>query len=249
MQHRYVGDVGDFGKYALLNALASSGLRLGIVWYLNEFEEGNSDGKFISFNHLKSLDSQLCEKLSLIRTTQRHLGQIHSGGVVPADAVFFDTPLPRPTRPCYSQRDRQSEQQRRVKWFQDALKAMSEAQFVFLDPDNGIAPSRVKLHSTRACKYAFESEAKALLASGRSVVVYQHQNRNGTLEQQVERSMQRFADVVTGAFGITFHAYAVRSYIILPASGIHKERLSRCCNRFLESGWNRVFRRRRALQV
>lgn len=43
MQNRYVGDVGDFGKYTLLNALASSGLRLGVVWYLNEFEEGNSE--------------------------------------------------------------------------------------------------------------------------------------------------------------------------------------------------------------
>jgi hypothetical protein len=242
MQHRYVGDVGDFGKYALLNALASSGFRLGIIWYLNEYEESNSDGKFISFDHLNTLDSQLFEKLRLIRTVKRHLSQINSGGVLPADTVFFDGALPRPKRPCYTPDERDSEQKHRGKWFDDAFDAMSAAQLVFLDPDNGIAPNGLGTHSTRACKYAFECEVKKIVASGRSVIVYQHQNRNGTLEQQVERSMQRFADVVTGAFGITFHAYAVRSYIILPASSIHKERLSSCCNRFLENGWNRVFR-------
>lgn len=242
MQHRYVGDVGDFGKYALLNALASSGLRIGIIWYLNEFEEGNSDGKFISFDQLKTLDSQLFEKLSLIRTVKRHLGAIHSGGVVPANTVFFDRALPRPDAPCYSPDQREFEQQRRANWFKDAFHAMSPAQFVFLDPDNGIAPSKSGMHSKRACKYAFESEVRKLVASGRSVIVYQHQNRNGTLKEQVERSMLRFADLARGAFAITFHAYAVRAYIILPADLNHKELLSKCCTRFLEKGWSRVFR-------
>ena len=30
MQNSYVGDIGDFGKYALLNALAGDELRLGV---------------------------------------------------------------------------------------------------------------------------------------------------------------------------------------------------------------------------
>jgi len=242
MQNKYVGDVGDFGKYALLNALAFSGLRLGILWYLNEFEESNSDGKFISFDHLRTLDSQLCEQLNLIRTVKRHLSQIHSGGVLPPDTVFFDKALPRPKRPCYTSNERDSEQQRRENWFKDAAKAMSAAQLVFLDPDNGIAPTGLRTHSTRACKYAFEYEVKTLVASGRSVIVYQHQNRSGTFEQQVERSMLRFADVAKGEFAITFHAYAVRAYIILPGNSTHKELLSNCCTRFLDKGWSRVFR-------
>ena len=249
MQNRYVGDVGDFGKYALLNALASSGLRLGILWYLNEFEESNSDGKFISFDHLRSLDSQLWEKLKLIRTVKRQLSQIHSGGIVPADTAFFDKALPRPKRPCYTPDERNSEQKLRAKWFEHAVKAMSAAQLVFLDPDNGIAPNGLRTHSTRACKYAFECEVNTLVASGRSVIVYQHQNRSGTLKQQVERSMQRFANVAKGAFAITFHAYAVRAYIILPANNTHKDLLSSCCVRFLKKDWNRVFRIAGSLQT
>jgi hypothetical protein len=234
--------VGDFGKYALLNAVASSGLRLGVVLYLNEFEEGNSDGKFISFDHLRTLDSRLCENLRLIRTSKRHLSQIHSGGILPADTVFFENALPRPEHPCYSPERRDTEQRRRKHWFEHAVKAMSATQLVFLDPDNGLAPNGLRTHSTRACKYAFESEVNTLVASGRSVIVYQHQGRNGTFEHQVRRSMLRFAGVAKGAFAITFHAYAVRAYIILPGNSTHKELLSNCCTRFLEKGWSRVFR-------
>ena len=40
MQDRFVGDIGDFGKYGLLRTLAGiepkaePGYRLGVVWYL-----------------------------------------------------------------------------------------------------------------------------------------------------------------------------------------------------------------------
>jgi hypothetical protein len=173
---------------------------------------------------------------------KRHLSQIHSGGVLPADTVFFDKALPRPLRPCYTPNDGDSEQQHRAQWFDDAFKSMSATQLVFLDPDNGLAPNGLKTHSTRACKYVFESEVNTLVASGRSVIVYQHQNRRGTLKQQVERSMLRFTDVANGAFALTFHAYAVRAYIFLPANSTHKKLLSNCCTRFLKKGWNRVFR-------
>ena len=44
MQDRYVGDVGDFGKYGLLRALCGGDLTLGVVWYLYPDEEANNDG-------------------------------------------------------------------------------------------------------------------------------------------------------------------------------------------------------------
>ncbi len=49
MQNRYVGDVSDFAKFALRNALAGDDLRLGVHWYLNADEEPNSDGKFTEY--------------------------------------------------------------------------------------------------------------------------------------------------------------------------------------------------------
>ena len=49
MQNRYVGDIGDYGKYSLLKALAGSDLSLGILWYLNEAEEENGDGRYTTY--------------------------------------------------------------------------------------------------------------------------------------------------------------------------------------------------------
>ena len=53
MQNRYVGDVGDFAKYALLRRLAGSleerPIRLGIVWCLYPDESHNSDGSHVSY--------------------------------------------------------------------------------------------------------------------------------------------------------------------------------------------------------
>ena len=44
MQNSYVSDIGDFGKYALLNALAGHELRLGVNWYLNADEKNSPHG-------------------------------------------------------------------------------------------------------------------------------------------------------------------------------------------------------------
>jgi hypothetical protein len=35
MQNRYVGDIGDFGKFGLLRFIEDTGLRIGINWYLH----------------------------------------------------------------------------------------------------------------------------------------------------------------------------------------------------------------------
>ena len=54
MEDRYVGDVGDFGKYGLLKALClpskvsgDYNLSLGVVWYLVPDE--SKDGKLTSY--------------------------------------------------------------------------------------------------------------------------------------------------------------------------------------------------------
>ena len=82
MQNKYVGDIGDFGKYGLLrhltgmtdNAAPSDALRLGVVWYLFTDEENNSDGSGTSYlldkrnNHkkLRECDAELYDKLHKI---------------------------------------------------------------------------------------------------------------------------------------------------------------------------------------
>ena len=36
MKNQYVGDIGDYGKYALLHMFAAAGERVGVNWYLTE---------------------------------------------------------------------------------------------------------------------------------------------------------------------------------------------------------------------
>ena len=47
MQDKYVGDIGDFGKSSLLNAV-SQGSLLGVAWYKYP-DETNNDGKHIDY--------------------------------------------------------------------------------------------------------------------------------------------------------------------------------------------------------
>lgn len=49
MQNRYVGDIGDFRKYALLKNIAKTGLSMGVNLYLTPAESHNADGKHISY--------------------------------------------------------------------------------------------------------------------------------------------------------------------------------------------------------
>lgn len=48
MQDRYAGDIGGFGKIALLKALQTQGISVGVNWYKTDAPESekNSDGSY-----------------------------------------------------------------------------------------------------------------------------------------------------------------------------------------------------------
>ncbi|MGC9975151.1 MAG: hypothetical protein ABSC57_00320 [Syntrophales bacterium] len=80
MQDKYVGDVGDFGKYLLLKKIIESArsldenIRLGINWYYVKYEKGKgSDGRHIDYlrsTNKKSLVYKDCD-LDLYRELGR----------------------------------------------------------------------------------------------------------------------------------------------------------------------------------
>jgi hypothetical protein len=107
MQNRYVGDVGDFGKYGLLRALCGSVItdhipefRLGIIWCLTPNESHNEDGKHISYlkhsnkHNYISLDKALYSKLSeIINNNMRTVVSIHKSILFASQTEFFDNIL------------------------------------------------------------------------------------------------------------------------------------------------------------
>lgn len=161
MRHEYVGDVGDFGKYALWAALAANDLRLGVVWYLNICAESNNDGFFTEYPHLRSCDPILYDKLlKIVRGQRRSLGSVEGSAFLPGTTLFYREPMPYPEQPCFSEIARIYEASRRHAWHEKAVRTLSNAELVFLDPDNGLAGTKVKAHSRKSPKYAFGVEVR-----------------------------------------------------------------------------------------
>ena len=121
MQNRYVGDIGDFAKYSLLNALSGDDLRLGVVWYLNTEEEQNGDGLFVEYSHLSECDEPLYRKLqTLLANGQRLIAAVENSALLPSGTRFFSEPI--------------SGGIERLHWVRSAADAVAGSDIVFFNP-------------------------------------------------------------------------------------------------------------------
>jgi hypothetical protein len=70
MQDCYAGDIGDFGKFALLRALAFD-LRVGVIWYRTSGLKNNNDDKHPGYlckpERFRNLDCHLFDRLKTFR--------------------------------------------------------------------------------------------------------------------------------------------------------------------------------------
>lgn len=240
MRDSYVADVGDFGKYALLNALAGDDLRLGVVWCRNTLEDASQDGRFTEYPHLRLCDPALHDNLlQILKGKQRTLDQVEKGSILPSTTLFYRDPIPAPNVPCFSPAARDAQARFRETWFEQAFNTLSDAELVFLDPDNGLAGSRVKRHFRKSVKFVFTDEVTDWLGRGQSVVLYQHQQRKPLSEQIAE---QRRLFGVPHCFAVSFNRYSVRIYYIILAES-HRARVSERLTRFLGSAWGEHFTR------
>ena len=113
MRNRFIGDVGDFGKYGLLRALcgisppAEPRLSLAVVWYRNEgkqFDYVEQPKKFAD------CDPELFQELkALVDNDSRTVESIEQSGILGPETCFHPQP------------------------------AKNESDIVFLDPDTGLA--------------------------------------------------------------------------------------------------------------
>ena len=132
MQDRYVGDVGDFGKYGLLRALCREGLRLGIVWYLNPEEEGNENGRHVRYLQkdtlrLRGCDPELYDRLQDLvfpggldkgaQDAYRKVSEVRTRGIVGNDTSFYEVGLSFSDLPSWPTAARKA---RREEWLDGA---------------------------------------------------------------------------------------------------------------------------------
>jgi hypothetical protein len=241
MRDSYIADVGDFGKYALLNALAGDDLRLGVLWCRNSEPDATQDGRFTEYPELRPCDPDLYDRLAqILKAKQRSLAHVENNNILPSNTLFYGNAIPAPKSPCFSAAAREVQTRLRTVWFNDGFNRLSEAELVFLDPDNGLAAKRAQKHWRSSVKYVFEDEVTEWSKRGQTVVLYQHQHRRKLSEQVSEQRKILAAERVCDA--VSFHRRAARIYYIFPAES-HKSRIAERLTRFLTGAWGKHFLR------
>ncbi len=174
MQNRYVADIGDYVKLAILRRLALD-RSLGVVWWLFPDEYHNADGGHREYlarpKSWKHFDPDLFDALLKIeKEGKRHVHAIEKSDVLP-NAMFVSDHIPCAAAPFSLRREERS------LWIEGIKSKLKDCNLLFLDPDNGLAPEGLRLTQRRAGKSVMIEEVKALQGNSRPMVLYHHQTR------------------------------------------------------------------------
>ena len=244
MQHRYVGDVGDFGKLGLLRTLLSgSELRLGVAWYLVPNEAHNDDGKHVTYlkpqnvSRYKDCDPPLLEALArIIDANARSVGELEQSGMLPANTRYHSTPLSFDGIPVARRKEH------RARWMATMLEAVCGCDIVFVDPDNGLECSIKPLAATGP-KYVFVDDLAQIRRLDVSLVIYHHLGRNGSHPDQIASGKRLLAERLNLSIeAMRFRRGTSRVFFIAMAQR-HEGDLRSRLERMVATPWGEHFER------
>ena len=255
MQDRYVGDIGDFGKYGLLRALClpshdpgSPAPSLGVVWYLVPDEDQNRDGQSTEYLRpipgnvvlYRQCDPALYDTLGkLVSESTRSVNAVRESRILPPGTVFYEVPLSFEGIPGHGPSARGMRAAHRKSWLQGALEAVAGCELVFIDPDNGLEVPSVSRDHRRGPKYVFLDELSPYLRRGQSLILYQHIDRSGRAGSQIRKrlcQLRQMQDGCGNAFAILYHRGTSKVYLIVPTQD-HSCVLFERAQRFVEGCW------------
>ena len=242
MQNRYVGDIGDFGKYGLLRYLSGLNhapepgkfLRLGVVWYLVKNERHNNDGGHTGYlndspdrKEYRECDECLYDTLKrLVSSNNRNVLAVKQGGILHPETVFYEEFLFNHNR---------------QEWFKEALKVTSGAELIFVDPDNGINNNAKR----KKYKHTTTAELRRFIDRGQSLVIYHHSIRATNWIADKAEELKRellIAERQPQVWALRWHRTQSRAYFIV-AQPKHQGLLEAKIKRFLNSPWGKQRRR------
>ncbi|MFW5647699.1 MAG: hypothetical protein ACOCG5_01295 [Candidatus Alkaliphilus sp. MAG34] len=236
MQDRYVGDVGDFGKFGILRQIADSGLKVGVNWYrtYKPEEHHNNDGKHIGYfdNKLfEQCDDVLLDRLREVVGKGRRIAALEGAGLV-SNAQYYSAILRPGNDGSFS----------REAWYNNSLKALSQSDIIFCDPDNGLLVKSVSLASAKSDKYITMDELISYYLSGKSVIFYNHRCREKEkVYLQRFKPLQLRNELVSAKWkGLKFARGSVRDFIFI-LQPIHFEKVNNVIGKMMQSNWNRHF--------
>ena len=227
MKDQYVADIGDYGKYSLLKAFLDAGISVGINWYLTE-DDGTSDGNLTGYlkdgskDSLDPYDPEVFEALKQIIKTDRTVHGVEKSGLL-SGCLFYGE------RMDFQGSIKERREKRRI-WHQKAMKSLSGAKLIFLDPDNGLREKRST--GKTAVKYTFADEIRDYYDKGFNVVYYCHRGRRKA--DAWEKYKHIMSNILPDAHLIvlTYHKGTQRSYIFLTHKKDYK-RYSKIISLFL----------------
>jgi hypothetical protein len=239
VQNRYVGDLGDFGKYGLLRHLCSQ-LVLGVVWYLVPDEGHNRDGRHIRYLNLDAASSsyygvpvctpeaaahnvrdfrrcqpELYDSLArIIAARARTVAEVRARGLLPRGSVFSEEPLTFIASTPLPERHRAREA-----WLSRAMAQTADCDIVFLDPDNGLEVKSHPITSRLGPKYAAYDDLKRFRARDQTVIIYQHFERTSDfLARRRKELVSQLGLADDEVYCVHYRRGTARAYFIIPAA-------------------------------
>lgn len=227
VQDRYFGDIGDFAKFGLLRGIVANdpAFRLGILWYLVPDESHTNDGRHTAYlkpspknqKRFRACDPVLYDKLGeLVSADKRAVASVVESALLPPQTVYHDRPL--------SYRNVTSGERRvhRERWLAAAHQVADPAAVVFLDPDNGLEVGSNR-HDGDGPKYVFYDDLAPIAQAGKTIIVYQHANRDRSFPDQIygrlsalQHKLGRPAEAL---LALRWRRVSARAFIFVLASG------------------------------
>ena len=208
VQDRYVGDVGDYVKLALLRAL-SPGMRLGVAWYRYPNEGHNEDGRHIAYLSYPSLwrdlDPVLFDHLRSVVESGRSVAELAKSGAL--DATFADETI---NHGMLRPKERSAA---RAAWFARVKDQLNDCDLVFADPDNGLTDDRADRRAGAKFGKQLPLDEALDLAGNRSAVIYHHNSRfKGGHAREVDHWCSRLG---LDTIAVRATAYSCRTFFIV----------------------------------
>lgn len=237
VQDGYAGDIGDFGKFALLRTIArTAGLRIGLHWCLTSAGTRANDGRHTRYlssragrERYRSRDPDLYDALArIVGAGTRSVARLEEAGLLPTSAVYFSERLD------YDGLSRDERRTLRERWRARAASAFRACDLLLLDADNGLAVPSVSATALTAPKYVYHEDLERY-RSDQTIAVYQHVARSGSAEEQLRRKLRSLSAVRPGSapFAIRHRRGTSRAYLFLPALA-HVGGLRRAVARLLD---------------
>lgn len=244
MNDRYVGDVGDFSKFALLRLLERSSeeaIETAVLWWATKHAGGSAgDGRhtgFVTEQPYLDADRELAEALHAVQKKGRRIAHLEQANLL-RRVRYHSEPIDgeEPLRP----RDRPA---RRAVWLEGAIEVARGADVVFVDPDNGLVPMSMRTTNAAARKTVVVHELASLVTPDQTLVVYHHSTRQRDhawqakfLADRLRQYLPKHDPVVV----LRAPRFSPRFYGIVPAVR-HRAMLANALETLLTPTWRHLF--------